>query len=258
MLTLPRYAASFKAMLTLPTALADQHAAFAALWHAQVDDFVQSSVVSRELHRLYVLQCLRRYSVIAHTRHDNTRRMGLLLDCISFTAPTDGPTYRMFVGAQARRSEPNRLNCHPPTLSGFPSPVTWLVGSLARGRYDTNRDMRALQRLALPAVVRLDLATGNTKLRAKDLFEGAVSQILDAKAALLIGLSILELCLVIAMSNLSITHDDARPHTHTHRLFQTVKGPGSFPAGCAWPGRTRAPRVGSWVGPSSGCGRAHP
>jgi origin recognition complex subunit 4 len=53
------------------------------------------------------------------------------------------------------------------------------------------------------------LSAAAPKLSPRALFDGAVSQRLDAKAAVLIGLSILELCLVIAMANHSSDHETA-------------------------------------------------
>ena len=44
-------------------------------------------------------------------------------------------------------------------------------------------------------------------LSPRTLFESATAQNLDAKAAILIGVSILELCLVIAMTNISLMQD---------------------------------------------------
>jgi len=84
------------------------------------------------------------------------------------------------------------------------SPV---VTTELRRMYDTNRDIRALQRLALIPVSRI--SEDDPSLSPLDLYDGAVAQNRDAKAAILIGVSILELCLLIAMANITTIQDTA-------------------------------------------------
>ena len=82
--------------------------------------------------------------------------------------------------------------------------------------FNTNRDFRALKQLAALTVARIDpatlpesLANPTAVLNPANLFEGAIAQSMSSKAATLLGLSVLELCLVIAMANLSSAHGAA-------------------------------------------------
>ncbi|XP_037572738.1 origin recognition complex subunit 4-like [Dermacentor silvarum] len=71
--------------------------------------------------------------------------------------------------------------------------------------YSTNKDIRAMQYLLLPPVMRL--SEENPKLDAVDLLESQRQQLEDPNVALLKGLSMLELSLVVAMVHLTKIYD---------------------------------------------------
>lgn len=71
--------------------------------------------------------------------------------------------------------------------------------------YSTNKDIRAMQYLLLPPVMRL--CQENSRLDAVHLLESQRQQLEDSNVALLKGLSMLELSLVIAMVHLTKIYD---------------------------------------------------
>ncbi|XP_077483427.1 origin recognition complex subunit 4 isoform X2 [Amblyomma americanum] len=71
--------------------------------------------------------------------------------------------------------------------------------------YSTNKDIRAMQYLLLPPVMRL--CQENPRLDAVHLLESQRQQLEDSNVALLKGLSMLELSLVIAMVHLTKIYD---------------------------------------------------
>lgn len=79
------------------------------------------------------------------------------------------------------------------------------VRTAMRRLYSTNKDIRAMQYLLLPPVMRL--SAGNPRLDAVHLLDSQRQQLEDSNVALLKGLSMLELSLVIAMVHLTKIYD---------------------------------------------------
>lgn len=68
--------------------------------------------------------------------------------------------------------------------------------------FDTNLDFRALHQLALHSISGISAATPFPSF--KNLFNGSVQQKQDSKAAMILSLSMLELCLIIAANNVIV------------------------------------------------------
>ncbi|XP_076871818.1 origin recognition complex subunit 4 isoform X2 [Brachyhypopomus gauderio] len=93
------------------------------------------------------------------------------------------------------------------------------VQEVLRKQFNSSKDFRSLHLLLLLALSRVSVS--NPTLRAVDVLDAARMSTADAKANILHGLSILELCLIIAMKHLNDIYDGEPFNFHmVHNEFK--------------------------------------